>query len=208
MIGHTLGAAGAIEAIVTIQTMREGCVPPTINLHDVDPEGEGLDLTPNVAQPPRHPDRPLELVRLRRPEHGPDLPAVARVTDDLGAVGGGGPEPVATDPASDLPRTTPTADRTARDDADARRALDPGDASLLALVDRLGALLDRSDLSELAVESGGTRLVLRKAVAIAAGAGRRGGAAASAQARRRRPGARTTATAPSAARRPPRAARR
>jgi len=58
MIGHTLGAAGAIEAIVTIQTMREGCVPPTINLHDVDPEGEGLDLTPNVAQ--RH-DVPLAL---------------------------------------------------------------------------------------------------------------------------------------------------
>ena len=50
MIGHTLGAAGAIEAIATIQTMREGCVPPTINLHDPDPAGEGLDLTPNVAQ--------------------------------------------------------------------------------------------------------------------------------------------------------------
>ncbi|HET9614676.1 MAG TPA: beta-ketoacyl-ACP synthase II [Candidatus Limnocylindrales bacterium] len=50
MVGHTLGAAGAIEAIVTIQTMREGCVPPTINLHDVDPAGAGLDLTPNVAQ--------------------------------------------------------------------------------------------------------------------------------------------------------------
>jgi len=45
--------------------------------------------------------------------------------------------------------------------------LDPGDASLLALVDRLGALLDRSDLSELAVEAGGTRLVLRKPAAIA-----------------------------------------
>jgi 3-oxoacyl-[acyl-carrier-protein] synthase II len=58
MIGHTLGAAGAIEAIVTIQTMREGCVPPTINLHDVDPEGEGLDLTPNVA---RSHDVPLAL---------------------------------------------------------------------------------------------------------------------------------------------------
>jgi acetyl-CoA carboxylase biotin carboxyl carrier protein len=40
--------------------------------------------------------------------------------------------------------------------------LEPGDASLLALVDRLGSLLDRSELSELAVESGGTRLVLRK----------------------------------------------
>jgi 3-oxoacyl-[acyl-carrier-protein] synthase II len=58
MVGHTLGAAGAIEAIATIQTMREGCVPPTINLHDVDPAGEGLNLTPNVAQ--RH-DVPLAL---------------------------------------------------------------------------------------------------------------------------------------------------
>jgi 3-oxoacyl-[acyl-carrier-protein] synthase II len=49
MLGHTLGAAGAIEAIVTILTMRDGCVPPTINLDDPDPAGEGLDLTANVA---------------------------------------------------------------------------------------------------------------------------------------------------------------
>jgi 3-oxoacyl-[acyl-carrier-protein] synthase II len=49
MIGHTLGAAGAIEAIVTIQSIRERCVPPTINLDDPDPAGEGLDLTPNRA---------------------------------------------------------------------------------------------------------------------------------------------------------------
>jgi len=49
MIGHSLGAAGAIEAIVTILTMREGCVPPTINLQHVDPAGEGLDLTPHAA---------------------------------------------------------------------------------------------------------------------------------------------------------------
>ena len=49
MLGHTLGAAGAIEAIITVQTMREGCVPPTINLDTPDPTGEGLDLTPNVA---------------------------------------------------------------------------------------------------------------------------------------------------------------
>jgi acetyl-CoA carboxylase biotin carboxyl carrier protein len=56
------------------------------------------------------------------------------------------------------------------DDADspAVEALDPADASLLALVDRLGSLLERSELSELAVEAGGTRLVLRKPVAIAA----------------------------------------
>ena len=49
MLGHTLGAAGAIEAIVTILSIREGCIPPTINLSDPDPAGAGLDLTPNVA---------------------------------------------------------------------------------------------------------------------------------------------------------------
>ena len=49
MVGHTLGAAGAIEAIVTILSIRNGCVPPTINLDDPDPEAEGLDLTPNRA---------------------------------------------------------------------------------------------------------------------------------------------------------------
>jgi 3-oxoacyl-[acyl-carrier-protein] synthase II len=49
MLGHTLGAAGAIEAVVTIQSILTGCVPPTINLVDPDPESVGLDLTPNVA---------------------------------------------------------------------------------------------------------------------------------------------------------------
>ena len=49
MLGHTLGAAGAIEAIITLLTIRDGCVPPTINLTDPDPEGAGLDLTPGVA---------------------------------------------------------------------------------------------------------------------------------------------------------------
>lgn len=49
MLGHTLGAAGAIEAIVTILTIRDGCIPPTINLADPDPEAAGIDLTPNVA---------------------------------------------------------------------------------------------------------------------------------------------------------------
>ncbi len=46
MIGHTLGAAGAIEAISSIMSLRTGCVPPTINLEDPDPLAEGLDLTP------------------------------------------------------------------------------------------------------------------------------------------------------------------
>ena len=49
MLGHTLGAAGAIEAIATMLALREGCVPPTINLDDPDPYADGLDLTPNTA---------------------------------------------------------------------------------------------------------------------------------------------------------------
>jgi 3-oxoacyl-[acyl-carrier-protein] synthase II len=50
MLGHTLGAAGAIEAISTIMSIRTGLIPPTINLHDPDPAGAGLDLTPNVVR--------------------------------------------------------------------------------------------------------------------------------------------------------------
>ena len=49
MIGHTLGAAGAIEAITTVLALCHGRIPPTINLTDPDPEAEGLDLTPNTA---------------------------------------------------------------------------------------------------------------------------------------------------------------
>jgi acetyl-CoA carboxylase biotin carboxyl carrier protein len=46
-----------------------------------------------------------------------------------------------------------------------------GDASLLGLIDRLGNLLERSDLTELEVEVGGTALVLRKPAAVAPAAG-------------------------------------
>ena len=49
MIGHTLGAAGAIEAIATLMAIREGRIPPTINLVDPDEHGAGLDLTPGTA---------------------------------------------------------------------------------------------------------------------------------------------------------------
>ena len=49
MLGHTLGAAGALESIAVIQAIRDGAVPPTINLHDPDENADGLDLTPRVA---------------------------------------------------------------------------------------------------------------------------------------------------------------
>lgn len=50
MIGHTLTAAGAVEAIFSIQTIREGLLPPTINLRTPDPTIE-LDVVPNTARP-------------------------------------------------------------------------------------------------------------------------------------------------------------
>ena len=46
MLGHSLGAAGAIESVATIQALRTGVIPPTINLEHPDPAAEGLDLTP------------------------------------------------------------------------------------------------------------------------------------------------------------------
>ncbi|PKL09260.1 MAG: beta-ketoacyl-[acyl-carrier-protein] synthase II [Spirochaetae bacterium HGW-Spirochaetae-7] len=50
MLGHTLGAAGAIEAIVTVLSLRDGIVTPTINLENPDPDCD-LDCTPNSAKP-------------------------------------------------------------------------------------------------------------------------------------------------------------
>lgn len=49
MIGHTIGAAGAIEAIVCALTLRRGVIHPTINYEEPDPECD-LDYTPNKAR--------------------------------------------------------------------------------------------------------------------------------------------------------------
>jgi 3-oxoacyl-[acyl-carrier-protein] synthase II len=49
MIGHTLGAAGAIEALICLLAMRDGKLPPTINYESPDPECD-LDYIPNVAR--------------------------------------------------------------------------------------------------------------------------------------------------------------
>jgi 3-oxoacyl-[acyl-carrier-protein] synthase II len=50
MIGHTLTAAGAIEAIFSLKTISEGILPPTINYETPDP-AIALDVVPNVARP-------------------------------------------------------------------------------------------------------------------------------------------------------------
>ena len=51
-LGHPLGAAGAVEAVLTVQALRDGVVPPTLNLKDLDPDIE-LDV---VAGGPRRAD--------------------------------------------------------------------------------------------------------------------------------------------------------
>jgi 3-oxoacyl-[acyl-carrier-protein] synthase II len=49
MIGHTLSAAGAIEAVFTVLTLQEQRMPPTIN-YDVPDPAIPLDVVPNKAR--------------------------------------------------------------------------------------------------------------------------------------------------------------
>ncbi|GHJ06380.1 3-oxoacyl-ACP synthase [Micromonospora humidisoli] len=57
MTGHLLGAAGALESIATILTIRDGVIPPTINLDDPD-DGLDMDVAANKV---RHLDVPAAL---------------------------------------------------------------------------------------------------------------------------------------------------
>ena len=49
MTGHFLGAAGSLEVVITALALKNGVVPPTINLDNVDEKCTGVNLTPNVA---------------------------------------------------------------------------------------------------------------------------------------------------------------
>ena len=49
MIGHTLGGAGALEAVACVETIRSGVIHPTINYEEPDPDCD-LDYVPNVAR--------------------------------------------------------------------------------------------------------------------------------------------------------------
>ena len=67
MIGHTLSAAGAVEAVITLMTLEHQRIPPTINHHVPDPTIP-LDVVPNIGARRARALRHLQLVRLRRPE--------------------------------------------------------------------------------------------------------------------------------------------
>ena len=49
MVGHSLGAAGALELVAALMAMREGVVPPTIGYLGADPACD-LDYVPNEAR--------------------------------------------------------------------------------------------------------------------------------------------------------------
>ena len=51
-LGHSIGAVGALESILTVLSLRDGVIPPTLNYETPDPEID-LDV---VAGEPRHGD--------------------------------------------------------------------------------------------------------------------------------------------------------
>ena len=79
MIGHLIGAAGAVEAVALALTLHDGVLPPTINQTTPDPECD-LDYVPNCAR--EYPVRVgrLHELRLRRPECGAGDAAVRRLS--------------------------------------------------------------------------------------------------------------------------------
>jgi len=53
MVGHTIGAAGAVEAIFSLEGMRRSEILPTINYENPDPKCD-LDYVPNEMRPSEH----------------------------------------------------------------------------------------------------------------------------------------------------------
>ena len=77
MTGHLIAAGGAVEAIICLLAMRDGVVPPTINLEYPDPDCD-LDYVPNVARDRKLDVATFQQLRLWRPEHGAGVAAGSR----------------------------------------------------------------------------------------------------------------------------------
>ena len=69
MVGHALGAAGALEFIATLMAIRDGIAPPTMNYLGPDPACD-LDYVPNEARDDEDRRGALQLLRLRRAQRG------------------------------------------------------------------------------------------------------------------------------------------
>ena len=67
MVGHLIGAAGALSAMICLLAIRDGVLPPTTNLHTPDPECD-LDYVPLTARRAEVRTSRGQRVRLRRPE--------------------------------------------------------------------------------------------------------------------------------------------
>ena len=67
MIGHTISAAGAVEAIISLLTLEHQRIPPTINYEIPDPAIPFDVVAEHRPRRARH-RRDVELVRIRRPE--------------------------------------------------------------------------------------------------------------------------------------------
>ena len=86
MTGHLIGAGGGVEAVATLQTIKTGIIPPTINHEHPDPECD-LDYVPNEAREVEVRDRHEQQLRLRRPQRLARVPPLRRRVSDQ-------PEPI------------------------------------------------------------------------------------------------------------------
>ena len=87
MVGHLIGAAGAVEAVALALTLHDGVLPPTINQTTPDPVCD-LDYVPNTAREYPVSHRRIDQLRLRRAERGAGDAAVCGVRPEANPLDG------------------------------------------------------------------------------------------------------------------------
>ena len=86
MMGHLIAAAGSVEAIVCLLTIRDGVMPPTANLDNPDTDCD-LDYIPHVAREKKVDVALYEQLWFRRSEHGTDYSTVRQLNGKLHSIG-------------------------------------------------------------------------------------------------------------------------